>query len=83
MVSDAHSDARATYLMPEFSFEAVYDSSRNILDFSDKGKRGHFITKQGNEITQSQVEESIRVPKSKRKFKMQKEEMFYLFKKIK
>ncbi|RNA04244.1 hypothetical protein BpHYR1_050306 [Brachionus plicatilis] len=76
LVSDAHSDARATFLMPEFSFEAVFDSSKKILDFSDTAKCGHFITTQGNAITQIMVEESIRIPRSKRKFKIQKEEIF-------
>lgn len=82
LVSDAHFDARTIFLRPDFHLVAVYDTISNRLDDSPDSLKGHFITTAGSPITSNQVSESINKPKNKRSFKLQKEAMFYLFKKI-
>lgn len=82
LVSDAHYDARQAFVDPSFQFIAVYDESKKALDFSENGMNGHFKTTMGDIITQKHVQESIDRPKNKRSFKLVREAMFYLFKKI-
>lgn len=79
--SDAHYDARMAFVDPQFEFIAVYDAVKEIFDESDDIKSGHFISKKGVSMTAEMVQESIDKPKAKRSFKLQKETLFYLFKK--
>ena len=79
--SDAHYDARMAFVDPQFAFIAVYDDEKQIFDTSDGIKSGHFISNKGVSMTAEMVQESIDKPKAKRSFKLQKEALFYLFKK--
>lgn len=85
LVSDAHFDARTTFLRPDFTLIGVYDMETKTLETSVQTLAGLFQTTKGSPINKSQVEESIKLPKQKRSFKLQKEAMFmfYLFQKQK
>jgi len=81
LASDAHFDARMTFLDPRFSFLGVYNDESCEFDVSDEAKKGHFTTKSGTTITKEMVQESMERPKARRSFKLQKETLFYLFQK--
>lgn len=81
LASDAHYDARMAYVDPRFEFVAVFDDAKSDFDGSDAAKKGHFITESGIAMTEEMVQESIDKPKAKRSFKLQKETLFYIFKK--
>eukprot|EP00040_Diaphanoeca_grandis_P039266 m.258579 g.258579 ORF g.258579 m.258579 type:complete len:267 (-) comp36773_c0_seq1:473-1273(-) len=78
LVSDAHFDARSTYANTNLELAAVYDFENRTLQTDTTG---HFETTLDQPITAAQVEESIQNPKAKRKFKLKKEALFYIFKK--
>ena len=82
LVSDAHFDARGTYVRKDFKLVGVYGERDGRLLTGNADIKGHFHTTKGEPITESQVEESIEKPKSRRSFKLKKEAMFYLFKKL-
>ena len=82
LVSDAHYDARMLSLDPNFQLTHVWNSGNEVFE-SGEVLKGHFKTKEGKKITKSQVQESIEKPKAKRSFKLQKEALFYLFRKCK
>ena len=82
-VSDAHYDARMLYLNPDFKLTHVWDSSTSNFDSSKETLKGHFTTKDGGKITKAMVQESIKKPKAKRSFKLEKDSLFYLFQKLK
>ena len=79
LASDAHFDARMTYIDPRFELLAVYNNEKGDFDVSDDAKKGHFTTTLGKAMTKEMVQESIDKPKAKRSFKLQKETLFYLF----
>ncbi|XP_057309442.1 uncharacterized protein LOC130647559 [Hydractinia symbiolongicarpus] len=81
LVSDAHFDARMINLDPNFKLTHVWQNDQ--FDYSEAALEGHFTTKDGKALTEAMVLESIDKPKAKRSFKLQKEAIFYLFKKIK
>lgn len=82
LVSDAHFDARETSLHPEqFRLRAVYDLTEQRLKSEPEALEGHFHTQSGR-ITEEQVQQSIELPKARRKFKLMKEALFYLFEKL-
>ena len=81
LASDAHFDARMSFIDPKFEFIAVYDDSKKVFDDTDSAKSGHFVTQSGSYITPAMVQDSIDKPKAKRSFKLQKETLFYLFRK--
>ena len=81
LASDAHFDARMTFLDPQFDFLAVYNDESCDFDVSDETKKGHFTTTLGTAITKEMVQESMEKPKARRSFKLQKETLFYLFQK--
>ncbi|XP_060592466.1 uncharacterized protein LOC132747163 [Ruditapes philippinarum] len=83
LVSDAHFDARATFLRQDFELEGVYDMETSKFLTGENDLAGHFHTKEGKPLTNTEVEESMQKPKARRSFKLQKEAMFYLFKKTK
>lgn len=83
LVSDAHSDARAAFVDGRrFKLVGVFDTSNGRLDTGQEALQGHFETIGGQTMTAEMVEESARVPRSKRSFKLKKEAMFYLFEKL-
>lgn len=83
LAGDAHYDARKTFLNPNFLLVGVYDWDKQSFETSDNALKGHFMTVENKRpITEAEVEESIQTPKARRSFKLQKEELFYLFKKI-
>lgn len=81
LASDAHFDARMTFIDPRFEFIAVYDDVKQEFDATDDAKKGHFWTTNGTEITKEMVQESMDKPKARRSFKLEKETLFYLFQK--
>ena len=83
LVSDSHFDARTTFLRQEFGLEAVYDMKTGRFLTSEADLSGHFHTTEGIPISKTQVEESIVKAKARRSFKLQKESMYYLFRKLK
>ncbi|KAL4222262.1 hypothetical protein ACF0H5_018299 [Mactra antiquata] len=83
LVSDMHFDARTTFVRTDYRLVGLFDSDTNKLETSPEKLKGHFTTTSGSPITKRQVEESINKPKNRRSFTLQKEENFYLFKKIK
>jgi hypothetical protein len=82
LVSDAHFDARTVFLDKRFQLLAVYDMEERVLKSAPGDLAGHFMTKAGPPICAKQVEMSIALPKSRRRFKLVKEAMFYLFKRV-
>ncbi|XP_053382989.1 uncharacterized protein LOC123539599 [Mercenaria mercenaria] len=83
LVSDAHFDARTTFLRPDFELVAVYDNETSQFLTNKAEFAGHFHTLEGKPLNSKQVEESLQKPKARRSFKLQKEAMFYLFRKVK
>lgn len=83
LVSDAHFDARTAFLRPDFELVGVFEKDTGKLLTSATDIEGHFYTTEQTPITQSQVDESMKKPKSRRSFTLMKEAMFYLFKKLK
>ena len=81
LASDAHFDARMTYIDPRFDLLAVYSNEKGEFDTTEEAKKGHFTTTTGKALTKEMVQESIDKPKAKRSFKLQKETLFYLFQK--
>lgn len=81
LVSDAHFDARTTYLRPDFKLVGVYDTEKGKLETSVVELAEHFQTTHGVPINKQQVDESTEKPKGRRSFKLKKEAMFYLFQK--
>ena len=81
LAGDAHFDARMAYTDPRFDFVGVYDDTTSEFDQSEGAKRGHFVTTKGTIMTKEMVQESIDKPKAKRSFKLQKETLFYIFRK--
>eukprot|EP00914_Ancora_sagittata_P020717 GHVO01040857.1.p1 GENE.GHVO01040857.1~~GHVO01040857.1.p1 ORF type:complete len:241 (+),score=41.38 GHVO01040857.1:162-884(+) len=82
LVSDAHYDARMLHLDPNFQLTHVWDDSTMTFNDTAEALKGHFTTRDGNRLTEAMVQESIDKPKAKRSFKLQKEALFYLFKKL-
>jgi hypothetical protein len=83
LVSDAHFDARMTWLDKRFRLCAVYDMETQVLHSSPEQLEGHFKTIPGMcSISRQQVDESMETPKARRKFKLAKEAMFYLFARV-
>lgn len=83
LASDAHSDARTAFLMPEWELVAVWDAEAKEL-LSDRRvlHRCFRVKGTGQPISASQVEESQRVgSKAKRSFTLELEPMFFLFQK--
>lgn len=81
LVSDAHFDARRTYLRSDFKLIGVYDQDLAEIVTDPEEIKNHFHTTAGTPISLEQVEESMQKAKSKRSFKLMKETMFYLFQK--
>ena len=88
-VSDAHYDARMLNLDKDFILTHVWENEGTHFDgpgtFNDSAEAlsGYFVTKKGENLTKEMVQESIHKPKAKRSFKLQKDAMFFLFKRIK
>jgi len=76
LVSDAHYDARCLSLDKSFTLKYVWDSESETFT---EDVEGHFVTKEGEQVTREMVEESKKKPKARRSFKLKKEAMFYLF----
>ena len=82
LVSDAHYDARMTFLDPRFTLQAVWDSTGQKWVRDAAVLSQHFRAKNGACITAAEVQESIDKPKQQRSFKLMVEELFYLFKRV-
>jgi hypothetical protein len=80
-VNDSHSDARTAYLNPRFRLVSTYDSTTGSFCGDKNILADHFHTKDGKEITQAMVNESLEKPPSRRSFKLKAENMYYLFQK--
>eukprot|EP00934_Nitzschia_sp_Nitz4_P007406 Nitzschia sp. Nitz4//scaffold57_size113557//68947//69783//NITZ4_003998-RA/size113557-processed-gene-0.161-mRNA-1//-1//CDS//3329554867//7396//frame0 len=83
LVSDAHFDARHVFVnkKDEFDLVAVMHNDGS-MGTNQEELEGHFqTTKDGTYLTPEQVNESQTKAKARRSFRLQKEGMFYLFKK--
>ncbi|CAJ1347395.1 unnamed protein product [Effrenium voratum] len=80
LASDAHFDARLAHLDARFELVGVYDMEKQKLLMDDKTLGSCFVTTKGEKITAEQVRTSMTKPKGRRGFTLQREDMFYLFK---
>lgn len=83
LASDAHFDARMLSLRDDFELTHVWDASKKCFLDTEEELHGHFMTIKDEKLSKQMVDESLVKPKGRRSFKLKKEAMFYLFKKIK
>jgi hypothetical protein len=85
LVNDSHSDARVAFLDPRFKLVAAWDEEKRTFRSDDEELQQHFHLKFKDGVpptpmSRVMVNESVRVgTKSMRSFRLQKEGMFYLF----